>query len=165
MNTENENTLRGLFAADRERRQNAMSEEERKNRDVERDMLTFAAIREEIIKPELDEIAHFVRSEGWDSVVAVENEKDIRKDVPSTPTIVIYFSEGKVSPFTPEREAYVRFGCVAGYSKVSVSESNILDGRGGSSGSGTTVDMTKITGIWVNDRVTKLVAELLKNAV
>lgn len=162
MNQDIEQELNDLFAKDRQRRDDALSDAEKAARAVERDLETFAMLRDEVIKPELDKIAEFVVRHGWDAKVASGPSKRVHPDAVAVQEVSIFFAPERVDDWHPEQFAHVRFSCVPGHFKVSIAESDILPGRGGSSGSGQSVEMNKVTPNWVSARVTQLLKRILE---
>ena len=157
------NELIGLFAANRQKKEEALSTAEKRALAEKRDLEAFATWKDEVIAPELDRLAASVREQGWDAKVIRANERDVAP-TKNPPSIGIYFAEqGKVDDWHPEQYAYVTFRVVPGHFKISVSESTIMPGRGGSSGSGVSIEFNKVDADFVRTRVENLLIRLLKN--
>ncbi len=162
MGWQEEHELSRLFAANRQRRENALSAEEKRELAVARDLETFAHLRDEVIKPELDRLAKFTIENGWHAKVLSDSYKPVGYPGADVPRITIYFAEDEVDAYRPDEFAYARFSCTPGHFQISFAESDILPGRGGSSGTGRAYKMNDVTPEWVNSCVTKLLMRLLQ---
>lgn len=157
-----EQNLNDLFAQDRQRREDALTAAEKAALAIERDIACFVDIRENVLRPELEKIAAFVISRGWDAQVVSSTAKKIHPDSVGVPEIAIYFARDKVDQWKPEQFAHARFYCVPGSFKIAVSESDVLPGKGGSASSGQSYEMNNVDAQWVSSRVTKLLTTLLQ---
>ncbi len=165
MDWQSKKTLGNLFAADQQRRQAAQAIKDEAERTTANDVEAFGRLRDGVIEPELTQIAEFVREQGWDAQVFKDEPQRVHADQKPVLRIGIYFDRQKVSSRTPEQHAFVRFACNAGLSQVTVSESTIMPGRGGTSASGgPSFSLDQITADLVGSQVTKLLAQILKSS-
>lgn len=163
MDHDTENALRGLFEADRVKRDDRLSQVEQKELQRSRDLKDFADLCDNVIVPELEKVAAFVCEQGWDAKVIRDPGKPNEPEQLLPPSVGIYIiNEGKVRDHRPNELAYIKYLCIAGSSAVSVPTSDILPRKGGSSTSGGLIKFDRVTADMVSKGATDLLQTLLR---
>lgn len=162
-------TLGKLFAQDRERKEQVAARENQREQDEASRLEQFNKLRDEIIQPALEEIAEFVRQQGWSAEVHFQEEKARTDRGRATgsfdpPRIGIFFARtGNPRWWSHETP---HFSVIANKREGSVNfhASTIGEGHGGSSGGQGSVAIGELTKEFLQERVTAYLEKLMRDS-
>lgn len=169
MKDELQQKLQAMFAKDRERVEKVRTaDDERRDREAAF-LVEFAKIREEVIKPALNDVAAAVAEQGWTTEITESDEREQNGRggavTVDTPRITLSFFRG-AKPNYYQWHEYPHFS-VRGdkrAGKANFHTSTTGPGHGGSSGGAGDIALGEITADVIHSKVVEYIGKLLGDA-